>query len=249
MLKLEKASLHSEINVSLRDKDYFFSRSLIFSFAIAAGLHLLFLLIFQVSPFKIRWNETTIFPPIEVEADAAFQDLALLVEMDASPKLASGLPFYPASTPLLSMTPSFSAAQPIEYLYEQKSFDNPFVQIENNIYQPSFTPLAKTELPPLSLFISGPLASRDLIPEPLSNQMLKELKTIITNESEIRVIYSVMVDGSSGQIFWYEPNELSNSTPLNRLAEIILKGLQFDKEKDTFVSSGEVELHFNLGSI
>ena len=154
MLKLEKASSDRQISVIVRDKEYFLTHSFLIAFALAAGFHFLFLLIFHIAPFKIRWSET-IFPPIQVEA-SSFKDFAVMIDAEPAAHASSGLPQAKPSSPILPEHPTVLALRQMEYIKENANPDNPFAQIEQGIYQPVFTPLAKPNPPPVSLVISRP---------------------------------------------------------------------------------------------
>ncbi len=241
MLKLQKASSDRQISIIIRDKEYFFTHSFLIAFALAAGFHLLFLLIFHIAPFKIRWSET-LFPPVQVEA--SFNDAGVVIAVTPPLPIASGLPPARPSLPILPEQPTLLALRPMEYLKENDKPHNPFSHIERNVYQPVFAPLHKPPLPPITLMISGPLSGKSLLADGLQDKRLPRIN--YAGNPELRTIYHVLVEEHSGRIFWHEPKELTNIAALDRFAEGLLQAIVFAPGKQAFVTDGEVELHFNL---
>jgi len=246
MLKLEKTSPDRQVSVILRDKENLFTHSFIVAFSWAAGFHLLLLILFQVTPIKLRFSET-LFPPISVETDTVSNDAIVLAEMALVPLVASDLPPFTSSTPTLTEHPYYLSLHHIEYLKETPRTNNPFEQIEKEIYHPRFTPLAKGILPPISVIVSGQLAEHPLILDGLTNKTVPVVpNSSLSAGKELRVIYQVYVEGKSGDIFWYEPKQVTHIASLDRFAETVLHDMRFAEDKASFVTAGEVELHFNL---
>lgn len=244
MLKLEKASRDGQISIIIRDKERFFSRPIAVAFALAILYHLLFLIIFQVAPFKLRLNQT-IFPPVLVEADS-IKETAIEVNVDRPKTIYSGLPPRPSSQPSLPDYPYFTAERPVEYIKENSSQINSFLRIEKEVYEPLFFPIEKSPLPPIHIVISGFLADKKLLSEGLKGKKLPAVKSTIT-QTELRNTYAVLVEGRTGRIFWYEPKQQTSITAIDSFAESILHDVQFTPSDEAFVTAGEIELHFNVG--
>lgn len=244
MLKLKN---DRQVSIILRDKDRCCTRTFYLALALAVGFHGLFLLIFHVAPITLRWN-STIFPPVQVEADFALNDWAVLADIESPPPLSSGLPPFESSVPALSAHPTYVSAGHGEEIIENANVENPFFEIEKTIYQPSYNPLERSRLTPVTLYVSGPLGSQEIISGNL--EMLRELpihlKASLRTQDK-RLTYSVLVQAQSGKIFWYEPKELTSITAVDKFAENLLKNILFSPETQGFVIAGEIEMHFNSG--
>jgi len=240
MLKLEKISRDRQISVIVRDKECFFTRSLIIALAIAAGIHFLFLVVFNISPFKIRLSQI-IFPPVQVEVDASPKDTAILAQVDTPKPIASGLPTQRPSLPIMHEYPTFLAAQNADYIKENRREGNPFLAIENDITSPSFPSGGNTSLPPLSIVVSGLLADIPVLDDGLKGKKVPGIKASINQR---RVVFDVLVEGRSGSVIWFQPVQLTENSTADRFVETIIREMQFHKGS-YFVTAGEIEFHFN----
>lgn len=248
MLKLEKASRDRQFNVIMRDKEGFFSRSLITAFIFAASFHLIFVLVFNITPFKLQLSQV-IFPPIQVETGA--KDIVVITQEEKKPFLTSGLPTPPVSQPTLEVQPAFSTPQPLEYFKENHTQNNPFQRIENEIYVPVYSPNKKMPSQnPIQVVVSGLIATKELL-----NNGVRETPPTLPKQAkknpDLRTIFSVLVENKTGKVFWFEPLHQTQIPQLDLYAEKMLKDIQFtpetDAEKTTYITSGEIEIHFNNG--
>lgn len=244
MLKLQKISSDRQLHVIFRNKEYFFTYPFLIAFALAAGFHLLFFLIFHIAPIKLRWSDT-IFPPVQVEADAAFQNLSVLMDADAPPLIVTGLPPTKPSLPMFPDQPTISAVQQMEHGKENIGTNNPFIAIEQNVYHPSFNPLPKSPLPPVNLVVSGPLATLPIATNGLAGVEIGGAVQRGLRGQDRRLIYNVLVDGNSGHICWIDPIEVSSISAVDHFAEEILNHMVFEIDPKAFVVNGEIEVHFN----
>jgi len=244
MLKLEKNK--HQLTVIIRDKERLYTRTFLKAFFLAASIHILLLTLFHVTPFKLPFGETT-YPPVQVDADTFLKNTLASANMDYTPKINSNLPPMPTPLPKMPEHPLFLAWQHMEYLKESKSSGNPFSQIEKEIYHPNYTPIAKAQQSPINMIVSGNLGGRPLIENGLDREKISAIKSISMGE-EKRAIFSVLVEGHSGKIFWQESKQLTSIAALDRLSENILRDCLFDKDPQAFVIEGEIELHFR-GSI
>jgi len=246
MLKLQRTSREGIISVIFRDKELLFTRPFVVAFAIALGIHLGLFLIFQVTPFKIGLSDT-IFPPTRVEVDTPSKESVLAHVIPTIPKIR-GLPSAPVSGPVLLEHPKFLHVRPVGYNKVSSIGANAFMHIKNEIYQPGFNPLVRLVKKPLEIVISGPLAERVLISDGIKVKSLNWLS--LKNNSYghgQRVVYSVMVEGATGKVFWYEPKQLTQEPSIDKFAETVLKDMQFAADVNAISMSGEVEMHFNDG--
>lgn len=239
MLKLEKFS-PNEIHIRIRDKDQIFNPPLLKALGLALGIHLLALLLFHVSPFKIGFFENA-RPPAQVEADLTHDlqnlDHAILADPENEGRLARAIferqeliPGLPAlEIPRLGK---------VEFGSEKVGSGNPFYQIEKTVFQPELGPRWVSGLaPPVAVFLS-----KNLILE----EMPEILRPEIGGPLEERVIYQVQVNSQTGKVFWFEIVEKTTRPELNLYAQKLLLDLHFHAEPQTFITSGEVEVHFNL---
>lgn len=240
MLKLEKGLRDRQISIIVRDRERFFSRPIALAFVLALVYHLILALIFQVTPVKIRFNQT-VLPPVHVDADGT-KAAAALVNLNSPSKISTGLPERPITIPKIPEHPLFLVQRPIEYIKESSIHPNSFQRIEKEIYQPSYEPIQPHKLSPIHIVISGLLADKNLLSDGLRG---KNLQDSCKSKTPIRSIYSVLIEERSGRIFWYEPIQQTNVTAIDRLAESILHDLQFSPDSKAFVTAGEIEFHFN----
>lgn len=239
MLKLKKHSAEGDFSIILRDKESLFTRPLIQAFLLAAALHLSFLLIFHIAPFKIRWNQM-VFPPVEVEASIDSQDTSLVIEMTGPVKYASNLPVRPESFPAISV----SVYPLIEKAKNEVLLATPFkLAMEETLSE-------RVPPPPFQVVLSGPLSEYFSVAPGSINE--KELIDRVKIKDASRILYDIVVKNDTGAIFWYERKESSSSPALVKEAEEVLKSLRLDsaaKNRDQFVTTGTIEMQFNPGSL
>lgn len=245
MLKFERGSRDQSINIIVRDKDRFMTRSLMYAFGLAVLYHLIFILIFHISPFKLKLSQV-IFPPIQVEADSV-KHMAVLAHLDNQQSISSGLPPRESMIPSIQDSPGYTSRRPFEYAKEKYKQTPLFQRIESEVYQPTFSAykLNTREPPPARLVISGLLSEQVVLADGLENKRFPS-KIGKGSENEWRIIYNVLVEGKSGKIFWFEPVEQTNIKAIDSLAVEILKDFQIIPTHDTYVVAGEIELHLNL---
>lgn len=240
MLKLERKSRDGQVNLLVNVQDRFFSRSLILAFAVALGIHVLFLLIFHVSPFQLHVIQT-LLPPTGVEVDqgVTIERGVVVSELAPTPTLIQGIPIPSRSQPKMPARPQSSATLPSLFTADTDTGgkNNPFYRIEKVVYFPDFTIPHKKREEPVVMVVSGNLA----------DEMHAELPTLdLQNKvlTDQRVVYEVRVAGRSGKIFWFEPKQLSNIPAVDRYAESLLRHLVFAGENNVVVVDGEIEFNF-----
>lgn len=243
MLKLKRASREGIISVIMRDKEYLFTRPFAIALTIAVAIHLTLLILFHVGPFKIGSNET-VFTPTRVEADAATIE-SVVAEAKPAVHTLRGLPTVPNSIPILPHDPKFLMVRPVEYTKAESATNQAFSLIEQQIYQPEFDPLLRSQQKPLEIIISGVLGEHKLLGGLINqeNQPLPKVSNPKTDSQ--RVIYSVMVQGQTGRIFWFEPAQLSYDTVVDKYTENIMRQMKFATDPKTIAINGTIEFHFN----
>ncbi|MEI8366327.1 MAG: hypothetical protein WCF65_07900 [Parachlamydiaceae bacterium] len=241
MLKLERKSRDGQVNLLMCTRERLFTRSLIIAFALALGLHSLFIILFHVSPFKIRVIET-LFPPIGVEAYPSINvdGSAVVAEVTTRPLSIQGIPIPERSQPVAAVHPLYSMTRPRVYGPGKDSADYPFSRMEKEAYFPDLVVTRKKNRVPVAIVVSGELAGRGVIADVADGS----LQTVAVS-SELRVIYDVRVDGRSGKVFWFEPIQRANVPSIDRAAESMLRRMAFTKGTDTQVTDGTIEFHFN----
>lgn len=240
MLKLERKSRNGIINVIFRDKDHLFTQPFSIAFLIALGIHLGLFIIFQVTPFKIGVSDT-VFPPTRVQAETPSKE-SVLAEVIPMIQTIRGLPNMPASSPFIPEYPKFLTVRPVEYNKATGTKADAFMKIENEIYQPTFNPLVHFSKQPLKIVISGILAEQPIISDGLKDKEIEKLPFHLDE----RFVYHVLVEGTTGNIFWYEPQQASHNHSIDKFIESILKDMRFRINGQEIALSGEIELHFNL---
>ena len=240
MLKLERTSRTGIINVIFRDKEHLFTQPFSIAFLIALGIHLGLFIIFQITPFKIGVSDT-VFPPTRVQADTPSIESVVAEVIPVVPKIR-GLPTTPVSGPNMLEYPKFLNVRPVEYSKATNTKADAFMKIENEIYQPTFNPLAHFAKKPLKIVISWILAEKPIISDGLKDKEIEKLPL----QLDERFVYHVMVEGTTGNIFWYEPHQASHNASIDKFAESILKDMRFGIDSQAIALSGEIELHFNL---
>lgn len=245
MLKLERVPHNTQVNVAVRDKKHLFTGTFLKALSLAAGLHLLIFVLFHVSPIKIRWNNTS-FTPIMVESDLTLPNDGLVIaSANLNPKPRTSLLEPKPSLPILRDAPAYQAAGQMEFISEKNLLNNPFTGIEKEIYQPAFSPAQQSSpTQPLTVVIAGNLASKQLLGSGISQQIASSLPGLLKQRESTRAIYSVLVDGRTGRIIWIEQLQKTNHGKLERISETILENLQFAPDEKSFVTAGEIELHF-----
>ena len=238
MLKLEKIAKSLEISIFLKKRDSFFSASLLKAFGIAIALHLFAGLVFTVSPFRIIGSQS-IFPPVLVDTElTTIAENVVVAQVDTeeiSPRYikeprqaALHMPPLPTTRTLehpaiAVQSPECNALQCAITERELSPLD--IVSLQQN----------KVKKQPIEIVMSGDLAERSIVESGLTTAQSAYF-------SPTRLVFSVQVDDRSGTIFWYEPHFYAENMVIG---EKILKDLRFQMIADSFVTVGEIEIHFN----
>lgn len=239
MLKLQRNSREGTISVIIRDKEYLLTRPFLLALAIAIGIHLGLILLFHIAPFNIDFNER-VLTPTQVQADNTGESI-IIAELAPTAPSIRGLPPVPSSYPSLSQPPKFLAYRPIAHRKIDNQANVAFTKIEQKIYVPEFIPTLHRALQsPFQIAVSGILGDYTLITDGMENQIIPKSKTGST-----RIIYSVLVEGRTGKIFWFEPSQHAHEAAIDKFAEKILRKMKFASDPKAIAISGSIEMQFN----
>ncbi len=238
MIKLQGLNL-------LYGKERHFTSPLLQACGIAFLCHLLFFLLFQVVPLKLRLNEIT-YPPIQVDAQSDFNPINLHIDFKAPLAPISKLPKRPIVLPTLKLS---SADVLTSHMEDEKNILalTGFQTTEEEIYLPTVKMSKNLPLSPLQVYIAGPIAEY----YELQGEVTFD-NAISTHEhqKEQRAIFRVMIKKQTGKIFWYEPIEPSKSDSFNRFAEKCILDLHFSKRSDALnvneITDGIIEIHIRV---
>lgn len=238
MLRFEKTSRNGLLKVIVRDKENRFTQPFAVAFGIAVAIHLGLVVLFHVVPFKIGMSEN-VFPPTRVHADTALKESAI-AQIAPAVQSIRGLPPLPVSGPIMSSHPKFLAFRPVEFSKAKNSATLSFAQMEKEVYQPEFNPLDNRPKKPLQIMVSGVLAEHGLVSNGMDKKTIPSLK-----KDSTRIAYSVLVEGKTGRIFWYEPKQGAQDPSIDRFAEAVLQDMKFAIDPAMIAMGGEIEMHFN----
>lgn len=242
MLKLERTAHNQHIAIAIKDREYLFTQPFQLALAIAIGIHLFFLLLFQITPIQFNFRPI-LFPPTTAEAILGSE--SGLIAAPLNEKIPAKYAFLEREDPKphFQEIPHFHRARQMVAIQEKEKSENPFFTLEQEVYQPKFPPhITPRHLPPISFVISGSLASKTLL-HPLIQDLF--LSPPVQEPFSGRIIYSVLVEEKTGEILWYEAIQRSDTPSLNAFAEDLLALMRFEKQlKSPWMISGVIEMHF-----
>ena len=245
MLKLERKSKNGQIDLLVRDKDLFLTRPLILAFCLALTLHLLFLVVFQVSLFKIMRSQT-LFPEVVVTTDTThLLDAAeTLTDINIESMTLQGIPIPKFSEPKIALYKNLVIDKSMGDTKKIEVLNDFFVDLEKGVYSPELSVMSVNIKKPFEMLISGPLAENNYVLEGGAENIISSLAKMKIPSTQV-IVYEVLVDEKSGKIFWFEVKKKSSIAALNRLAENLLRQLIFSKEPIVWTRLGEIEFYFN----
>ena len=232
MLKFNKTRNASEITITLRDRDSFFSQPLLIAFVFALSFHLLFITIFHVAPFFIE-QDHGIFPTIYIE-NVPLEDNSIVATIENTESIFNNLPIRPESSPQIPIHPLYINTQ---HMQEINSAIPLFTELEKDIYTPNFPVFTVQELPICEIKLAGMIAEQ--------GQLLKgwEQYRPPSFHEDACAIFSVLID-STGEIFWFTTQQSTSQPTLDRFAFNLVPKLRFETSSSTF-TGGEIEIHFH----
>ena len=217
-------------------KDKLFTKEFVKSLLIALSLHLISLLIIDVHTFQEIGVFT--YPPVSVNINMgtepqieSMMTSSLQIDDNGSYTLESETPI----PPLPKMPPPTIDTR-LPHNKALATYKQHFSQIERMPYQDITKPLSFFKSSQININISGDLADKHLLSSP--NNTINHLNIY----GEFYVSFHVQMDEKTGQIFWHYKESSSND--LDSFAEELLKELQFEPSKDSFITEGKIEFIF-----
>src|SRR5262245_51257714 len=129
MLKLERIAKTDEINVLIRSKPSLLNRPFLYALTYAILFHLSALLIFQIAPFKLGYQQS-LFPPVrvasEVPSSIGIYATNAMQDDDMIPS------YLIAPLPPIPELPSFEdgpLVRNMEYIQQSNPLSNPFLAL------------------------------------------------------------------------------------------------------------------------
>ncbi len=245
MLKLEKVSKSLELSITFRKQARFFNRTLIQALALAIGLHLLAFFLFHVSAFKVLGSHVHI-PPVNVETDIFINSDPIVTAQIAQDETHYKFVKEPRSSSPAIPSVIIHSPLPAPVLTEKAVFRKPFEEIKSaDLYPIDFLTFSSPNSvkEPIQVYAFGLLAHRISLENSLIDNALNDLKKV-GHPLSFRASFAVKVDDQTGSIFWYESKHQEKSQEMELLAEQVLKSIHFTPYADSFVSAGDLEIHF-----
>ncbi len=245
MLKLQRNAYHREIAIRLRDSDPIFTKNLLLGIAVAIFLHLVPFLTVKIG--GIAYKAPINRDPIVVEADmglsAKGQGVIITLQIDEHGLLPRYVLEPESAIPGLPDMPLAFVQHRLDNIRGKNAFREAFTQVEVISYLSPMKKLSYKKVEhPIRIRVSGALGVRS--PDVRGLQKLAEVIAEATFDGEYRVTMDVRVDDRTGRVFWFAIKNSSNHEVLDSLAANMVRELSFNKEKDAFVTEGEVEVLF-----
>jgi hypothetical protein len=233
MLRLEQSS--KGIHVRLNPENHFFNQSLLEALAIALAIHLGAFFLFHIQPFHMTSSYR--FPPVHVQTQpnplldgqtiVSKQERLLNSEISSPPFSLPSLDFFPLLISQKSDIPPVSA--------DLSSFKSLEQRVLSFSHSPSTIP---SLYQPLQIFLSGPLAQKQLLHHPASSHSIISQRKMHYFQNT----YEVQVDPKTGSIFWYVKKQASKRKDVNQQAERYLLELQFARDFSDVGWIGQVDI-------
>ncbi|MBA3722058.1 MAG: hypothetical protein H0W88_06635 [Parachlamydiaceae bacterium] len=250
MLKLERNCKNNDINLTVRSRECFWNSILIKAFILALAFHLGAILLFHIQPFKT--SSSFLFAPINVQAPSKIENQVTLEEAktpvnpDDFPLLALYQPTLP-DVPLF-LNSDFENSNSIQKIPEISfaSFDTLEQQSFHRIPLTPSKDLVLTYTP-IQMTVSGNLAKRQLIDNkntPFLNSRLQKKQA--SHLEYYHTQYKVVIDATTGQIFWFDKIISSGQSKIDRFAEDLLQKLQFAADNNFEASNGMIDIMVTL---
>jgi hypothetical protein len=230
MLKLERLTKKLELSVTLRKREPFFNREMVQAMALGIALHLFFFFLFPIATLKFHGSQLFL-PPVSVAADIPSSSGAVTIEMNQEEMAASHLEppsLWTLSIPEVDLTifPKI-ASYSGDVSFEQQHLNYPLLSLLDSLPKP---------VTPFQIHVSGPLSDVSFF----LNYHVPPIP-----EGLFKASFLVRMENQTGKIFWYEYREEPQNEAMRQLAQEVLNHLQFVKNKNLFVTDGEVEIIFS----
>lgn len=246
MLKFEKIAKTRDLSVLLRVKPTLFTTPFLFALSYAIFIHAAALFIFQISPFKIGYQQS-LFPPVSVATEIPVHDGVYATnthfeeEEPIAPYLIAPLPVKPQ----LPSAQTVPIVRNMEYIKQKSPLSNPFLSLEKRLEIGLDSPvLANSSVyVPLTVQLSGSLADIPFEFGPLDKAFE------VVPEPPYRTykfLFSAQLDQESGEFFWWDLQEGEQNSKAENYALDVLKGLQFAPNPHAGPLSGGVSMVITL---
>lgn len=202
------------LNVTLREKERFFEKSLLIALGCALAFHLGALLLFHVIPFTFA--SSYVFPPVQVRS---IQTVPGTSAWANAPHEEDELrPPTPSFIPLLEI--ASLETKPLHLKIDALE------AIEEDVWPIALEPLAlDLSQPRIRLNISGPLAEHRLVK---SDPALEEKLQLSLKTTPVFVRYQVRMHEQTGELYWLERTESSGKPSIDQLTQKIAFHLRFE---------------------
>ncbi len=245
MLKLEKVAKTREINITLRPRTSFFTKSFKEAFLWALGMHLAAGFLFTVQLIRISENIKVFLPAyVESELGSALNN-QVIAELEREKIFSHYIGEPPDAKPEFSVFSGGSEVTTSLASLKENSTENPFLKSEFWLMAPELPLLKKSSnLPkPIKIEVSGGLEKYPILKEGWDTIEVSTLKKM--KPHGYKASYNVRLDLQTGRLFWIEPLLLDKSKISDLLAEKILAEIQFEVlDSSEAVASGVVEITF-----
>ncbi len=224
MLKLKKASGPETVALTFSARDKLFNKDFCIALGIAAGLHLLGLIIFTVH-MGIYSGSTTVLSPIMVMTEP--------LELEKNSLIIADVYSNPISKRQIPPPPKIVHETPTSQKFFLGNVES--AQFKNRL--PDW-PTEPHSTPSITVSPSGSLAGRALKVVP----KLPKIKTF----GDFEVVHQVRMDEKSGEIFWFKLQKSSGRSAIDQMAEKLLKNIRFETQGNNGITSGTIEWKFHL---
>jgi hypothetical protein len=242
MLKLERKSKSRDVSVTMRERGHTVTPAFLQAFILAIAIHVLGMVLFHVSPFKIG-HVATIFPPIQVKIDfIPGIDGGVLAELENEPATSlPPVPEPPKSIPQVQQMPNTELASHyfLALPKELTFIGYPFEELEKNYYFTEFFDWEQTSSPSKngSIKLYGGLAEKGY-----TLQGMDLDKYLLNYEGKKETVsYKIKVENRTGKVFWYQPIAALEKRA-NKYFKRLLASIQFEKTFQGFITEGEIEI-------
>ena len=221
MLKLERAAKTSDLSITLRKREPFFSKEMVKAVAICLTVHLGAIFLFSIATSKFG-GTLTVLPPVNVVIDLPLGG-NVIVEVDREENASRYLRPPDDVALVLPELDTSVILPPLEVSLIRAN--SPIIALLDPI--PTYDR-------PIQVHVSGPLSQLQRISSDPARPSLPP--------GVFQAKFHVALENRSGKIFWYECLECPDS--LQHLAEEMLHQMLFEPNEGDFVTRGDVVFTF-----
>ncbi len=251
MLRIERKSRKASYYVGIKEKSRLLTPTFLAAFGIAFALHFAGILLFHISPVKLR-HADLIFRPVQVNIDyLPLIDSGVLAELENEAAPRPEIPEPPHSEPKIKPLGIAPVAHRIAYPHMKQSVNFPFGLDQFRSYAPNFialSPPSFSKRDPVTIRVGGDLSQKNYFLKELD--MASLLPPAATGGYLVRkaIAFRVKLENRTGRIFWLAPISDHERKKLLHLGEKVLARLQFEKSERGITTEGEIEIEFTMES-